>query len=195
MTRNTKGTCGDCDRWKPLHSTSRPRCGSCYNRWRKSADFVPSRQIWGLSMAEIIHNNSVPAPSGCLIWTGCNNGVYGQLSHNGKTLYAHRASYELHVGEIPQGFQVDHLCRRPRCIRPLHLDAVTPQVNVLRSQFTMAYKWSIRTHCKAGHEYAPENTAWVRSRSRDDKVYRSCKECRRLRGASRYAATRQARAS
>lgn len=47
-------------------------------------------------------------------------------------IYAHRLSYELFVGPIPDGYELDHLCRNRGCVNPAHLEAVTHRVNVLR---------------------------------------------------------------
>jgi hypothetical protein len=103
--------------------------------------------------------HSVAAPSGCRIWIGTAgspgyaNREYGRITVEGKTAYAHRVSYEEQVGPIPAGMQIDHLCRRPRCINPLHLQPVTPQVNMLRGT-SPAARASRRTQCTRGHSYA-----------------------------------------
>lgn len=66
----------------------------------------------------------------CWTWTGSmkSNG-YGNIGVHGKALYAHRVSYELHVGPIPRGLLIDHLCHNRACIRPEHLRAVTMKQN------------------------------------------------------------------
>lgn len=60
-------------------------------------------------------------------------GRYGQIQRwlNGRWCpdTAHRVSYELFVGPIPEGYDVDHLCGQPLCVRPSHLEAVTPSEN------------------------------------------------------------------
>lgn len=77
-------------------------------------------------------------PGGCLEWVGgkAANG-YGLFAaranrHSGKKIMAHRWSYEYHVGPIPPGLDLDHLCRNRACVNPDHLEPVTRQVNVLR---------------------------------------------------------------
>ena len=50
--------------------------------------------------------------SGCWIWSASiRKDGYVKISIKGKTVLAHRAIYELSIGEIPQGMQLDHLCR------------------------------------------------------------------------------------
>lgn len=77
---------------------------------------------------------SRPTADACWLWlgTGTKSG-YGQLSVDGQHHYAHRVSYELHVGPIPDGLQIDHLCRTRRCVNPRHLEPVTPLVNTRRA--------------------------------------------------------------
>ena len=70
----------------------------------------------------------------CWIWTGCRiRHGYGRISGPGrKPLLAHRVAYELTYGPIPDGLELDHLCRNPSCVRPDHLEPVTHLENVRR---------------------------------------------------------------
>lgn len=58
----------------------------------------------------------------------------------GVTRWAHRFAYELTFGTIPEGLELDHLCRHPRCVNPWHLEAVTPKENMRRS--LLVGKWT-----------------------------------------------------
>jgi hypothetical protein len=88
--------------------------------------------------------------SGCWQWTGATNAGYGIIAPPGglgkkardpkaRPLLAHRVSYELHVGPIPEGLHLDHLCRNPGCVNPGHLDPVPAVQNALRGSMT---KWT-----------------------------------------------------
>lgn len=79
------------------------------------------------------------SPDGCWTWTGNSLPAgYGIITHNqkingrwtGKTVYAHRLSYEIHHGEIPDGFMVMHKCDNPPCTNPNHLIIGTAQDNL-----------------------------------------------------------------
>jgi hypothetical protein len=88
------------------------------------------------------------------LWLGTkNNGGYGRFWAGGHMVLAHRWAYEHWVGSIPDGLELDHLCRRPACVRPLHLEAVTHRINNLRGDSSHRRK----THCPAGHSYSGDN--------------------------------------
>lgn len=71
----------------------------------------------------------------CWIWTGrsLNQYGHGKVTMRGRVLGAHRAMYEQIIGPIPQGLEIDHLCKQPSCIRPEHLEPVTHAENIRRS--------------------------------------------------------------
>lgn len=118
----------------------------------------------------------VDEETGCWLWTAKTlpggYGCIGEGRTGGRTLLAHRVSYELHVGPIPDGLSLDHLCRTRNCVNPEHLEAVTMQENTLRGD-TLPAANAAKTHCARGHEFTPENTYRTRRGSR------ACRECQR----------------
>jgi hypothetical protein len=119
----------------------------------------------------------------CWIWKGVREGGYGGIYDRKQRYQAHRISYMLHVGPIPEGLVIDHLCRNTRCVNPDHLEAVTEQVNILRGLGTSSV-FARKTHCKYGHEFTPENT--YIHKSRNSRVCRTCnrEKIRRYRAAA-----------
>ena len=89
----------------------------------------------------------------CWDWAGGFVNGYGRL-HPCKSRphhsQAHRFFYEHHVGPIPAGLQLDHLCRNTRCVNPAHLEAVTQEENIRR-------QYAAQTHCRRGHPRTPAN--------------------------------------
>src|SRR5206468_3686622 len=68
---------------------------------------------------------------GCWLWTGwVDADGYGRISVNHKGYAVHRLAYEALVGPIPAGCEIDHLCRKPACVNPLHLEPVTHLQNI-----------------------------------------------------------------
>jgi len=68
---------------------------------------------------------------GCWSWNGCPSKKYKALQYEGKIIGAHRASWILHKGQIPDGMYVCHTCDNPECTNPEHLFLGTPTDNVL----------------------------------------------------------------
>jgi hypothetical protein len=70
--------------------------------------------------------------SGCWIWQGGSSGNYGVHTWRKKTTSAHRFAYRWFGGDIPDGYDIDHLCCVYRCVNPAHLEPVTRKENLAR---------------------------------------------------------------
>ena len=113
--------------------------------------------------------------TGCWLWTaGKSKSGYGCFRFEGKGWRAHRVSYTLLTGSIPDRLQLDHLCKFRDCVNPQHLEAVTQQENIRRGDVS---KINLsKTHCPKGHEYSEENTYTCPTKS--GNVARQCRTCR-----------------
>jgi HNH endonuclease len=115
-------------------------------------------------------------PSGCWLWTGPKNtNGYAFASrgpgHTKKVI--HRTLWEHYNDQvIPEGMQLDHLCRVRHCVNPEHFEVVTPSVNTLRQDHGNRRK----THCPQGHEYNEQNT---RINSKGKRICRACDNARK----------------
>ena len=104
---------------------------------------------------------------------------YGSILADGRLANrAYRVAYELFIGAIPDGLELDHLCRNPACVNPMHLEPVTHTENMRRGA------WAAASHCRNGHPYDAKNT-FVRA----DGV-RRCRKCANARVA-RYQRRRR----
>ena len=128
-------------------------------------------------------NKIAPQSNGCWLWTGApsTNG-YGmfRLSNPRRLLYAHRLFYELLVGPIPDGLEIDHLCRNRACQNPDHMEPVTSQINTLRGNGPAA-QHARKTHCPKSHLLYGENL-YI-----NPQGGRCCRECHRIGARRRYA--------
>ncbi len=131
----------------------------------------------------------IQANGSCIEWTGTiDKDGYGQFHRGGRSapfVSAHRWSYEHHVGPIPKGLHIDHLCRNRRCVNPEHLEPVTPKENVMRGMGPAAVN-ARKTHCLHGHPLTAENIY-------TSGGMRSCKVCKKATSARNYRKRTQGR--
>lgn len=127
----------------------------------------------------------------CWLWTGGKvndaNGYGSFITAWPKKTVAHRWAYEQLIAPVPTGLDLDHLCRNRSCINPWHLEPVSRKVNLNRGIHANA----VKTRCRHGHPYSPENTR-INSRGR-----RECVTCRArwARDAEQRIATQRLAAS
>lgn len=116
----------------------------------------------------------------CWVWRGTRQTKgYGYHVASKRGSLAHRFAYQLLVGPIPDGLQVDHVCRNRWCVRPEHMRLVTPRENVLAGIGISAQN-ARKTHCLRGHPFEGTNLL------RDSKGRRMCATCRRQQNRESY---------
>lgn len=158
---------------------------------------APSRPPkWSSMMAKTIEERfwpKVQKTEDCWLWTAATARGYGKfsfgtLANPSRMVHAHRFSYELLVGPIPDGLELDHLCRVKLCVNPAHLEPVTHQENTRRAPSNSAALLA-RTHCVNGH-------LWDAANTRTQRGWRLCRACGRERSrrhrAKRYSQTTHA---
>ena len=129
----------------------------------------------------------------CWRWMASKQDGYGRLKDAiGVVVRAHRFAYELLVGAVPEGMQVDHRCHNEAaargecdggsscphraCVNPAHLEPVTHLENQRRSAVNPTTINAAKTRCPSGHGYTRENTYVYPSGGR------GCRECHRQKG-------------
>lgn len=109
-------------------------------------------------------------PEGCWQWVGGFHGR-GYGSYKGRMAYSE--VYRLTIGSIPEGKELDHLCRNHACVNPNHLEPVTHRENMLRGTCPTAIN-SRLTVCRRGHPLSGENCLSYKYR---DGTHRKCRTC------------------
>jgi hypothetical protein len=152
------------------HPVPCPSCTGMKSKYARTC--VPCFHASRVRPAEERFWEKVEWSEGCWLWQGATAKGYGRFATIARRSpsAAHRVAYELAVGPIPDGMQIDHLCRTPRCVNPAHLEPVTVRLNTLRG-FSPSSDRARRTHCPRGHEYTPENTILSRQNQR------KCRAC------------------
>lgn len=126
---------------------------------------------------------------GCWYWRGRTGNAKGYLTIavSGRTVTAHRLVYQVRIGPIPTGYDVDHTCHKPKecdgglacphraCVNPDHLKAVPPEVNTSVARSARRRP----TRCKRDHEFTTDNTFT------DDSGRRHCLACNKERQRER----------
>lgn len=144
-------------------SKARGWCPKHWKRWRAHGDpeyakFVPIRggtddeRFWP----------KVQPTGFCWYWTGAlgryGHGYFNLGADSGrKGIMAHKFAYESLVGLVPEGLELDHLCRNPPCVNPDHLEPVTHAEN-LRRGFAPAQRINRSGRCGYGHDMTEDNT-------------------------------------
>jgi hypothetical protein len=109
---------------------------------------------------------------GCWLWIGrLNRSGYGDLYYDGKKRRAHRISYEIHVGEVPDGMFVCHSCDVPMCVNPAHLWIGTNEENmrdmVAKGRHKTAARMAIKNVSKGKNYNAGERNARAKLKEAD----------------------------
>lgn len=126
-----------CDRMAGAPGTARGMCHRHYRRWQRHGD--PTAAAFESGRGDPLtrlKRHIVVTEVGCWHWQGAiGSHGYGQfLGPDGVVGLAHRISYELHIGPVPEGLQLDHLCRVRPCVNPAHLEPVTCAENLRRAR-------------------------------------------------------------
>jgi len=116
---------------------------------------------------EIRFWSKIQKQGNCWLWTAASVRGYGRFFYEGKVWVAHRWAYEHFVGPVPDGLDLDHLCRNRGCVNPAHLEPVTRRENLRRGHDS-------RPCCPQGHPRTPENTY-----ERKDRPGSHCRVCHR----------------
>lgn len=170
----------DCER----EVLARGWCSTHYWRWYRHGDpgAAPRKRTFEEYLASSVE------VADCWLWTrGIKSHGYGNAAFGGRFWNAHRLVWEQLVGPIPDGVQLDHLCRVRHCVNPDHLEPVTPATNSQRGS-TARKRW-----CKRGHDLWDSHNLYItregRRRCRACAAYHERNRRRRIKDSTRPCAS------
>lgn len=130
--------------------------------------------------------------TGCWCWSAAHfqSTGYARIKYNSHDGCAHVVVYKLLVGDVPEGLELDHLCRNRGCVNPAHLEPVTHRENMMRGD-TITSANAKKMYCIHGHPLFGPNLYVYKSGKRKGK--RRCRVCeaaiqRRARATPEYRA-------
>jgi hypothetical protein len=123
-----------------------------YARVKRNGDTDTVKQYHGLAPLErfLKYVEKPTNQDDCWIWKGTIDKGYGMFSVEGVGMTAHAASYRLHVGDKPEGMDVDHCCKNKVCVNPAHLDVVTRKENIRRKKLSFEEHFALRPGNRLG---------------------------------------------
>ena len=124
----------------------------------------------------------------CWAWMGrCDKGGYGRITktNNEHGYIAHRLSYELYRGGIPDGYDIHHLCKNKWCVNPNHLEPISKREHMILDNPIIALNAN-KSHCINGHEFNYQNTI-IRTFDKGRHPHRRCNVCVMERGKRYYS--------
>jgi len=170
-----QGTCSTPGCGRPVRA--RGMCRADYQRWHRAGGAIGYPPVDVRFWSKVNKNGPVqshaPHLGNCWLWTGGLHATgYGHFRAVSREpmVSSHQWAYRSMNGPVPDGLELDHLCRVRACVRPEHLEPVTHAENMARSR-------ELTTHCPWGHEWTTETTRYNR------KGYRYCHACDRQRPA------------
>lgn len=110
--------------------------GLCNGHWLQRTKGKDLKPLGMRSLTvEQRFNQKVEKTESCWNWVGSKGSHgYGEMRINGNNNLAHRVSYERHIGSIPIGKEIDHICHNRSCVNPAHLRVTTTKQNAENHQ-------------------------------------------------------------